>query len=115
MLSKLEPTYVHPDPDFEPLPKYGHLSRPSPEFAAAESAIEAGYSHFWAAPDWPAFRKTAGDADAALPPNGPDRYRDVTTELLQFPARDGEMIELKVYKSLARSYSDVSYAWRRYE
>ncbi len=99
MLVKPVPTYVHPDPDFKPLSRYGHLSQPTPEFAAAESAIDASYSPLWACPDWATFRENAGDADAAIPPNGSDRYRDVTTELLQFPARNGEMIELKIYKS----------------
>jgi hypothetical protein len=99
MLTKSMPTYVHPDPDFKPLSKYGHLSQPTPEFAAAKSTIDASYSPLWASPDWVTFREAAGDADAAMPSNGPDRYRDVITELLKFPARDGEMIELKVYKS----------------
>lgn len=93
MLYKTTPTYVHPDPNFKPLPKYGHLSQPTPEYTAAESAIDAGYSPLWSAPDWPTFRELAGDADAAMPPGAPDRYRDVVTELIKFPARDGEMIE----------------------
>ncbi|RYP69405.1 hypothetical protein DL770_008242 [Monosporascus sp. CRB-9-2] len=94
---KLE--YVDLDADFKPLPKHGHLSQKIPEFAAAEPAIKAGYEKLWAAPDFPAFREMAGDVDAVMPPGGPDRYREVATELLQFPARDGEIIELKVYKS----------------
>ncbi|RYP41235.1 hypothetical protein DL769_011609 [Monosporascus sp. CRB-8-3] len=96
---KPKPEYVDIDADFEPLSKHGHLSQKTPEFAAAEPAIKAGFEQFWAAPDFPAFRGIVGDADAVMPPGGPDRYREVTTELLQFPARDGEMIELKVYKS----------------
>lgn len=99
MLTKSSPSYVHVDPGFKPLPKYGHLSEPTPEFAAAESVIGAAHSILWDCPDWPTLRETAGDADATMPPNGPDRYRDVTTELIHFPARDGVTIELKVYKS----------------
>lgn len=88
-----------PDRDSKPLSKYGHLSNPTPEYAAAKSAIEAVYAPLWALPSWSAFREVAGDADAEMPPGGPDRSRDVTTELLRFPARDGHMVGLKVYRS----------------
>ncbi|KAI1109621.1 alpha/beta hydrolase fold-domain-containing protein [Nemania sp. NC0429] len=96
---KDKPQYFDLDPDFKPLPKYGHLSEKTPEFLAAEDAIRTGYNQLWSLPDMAAFRKAAGDPDAAMPPGGPDRYRDVKTELLQFPARDGHLLELKVYKS----------------
>ncbi|XXH04118.1 hypothetical protein Hte_010530 [Hypoxylon texense] len=96
---KDKPEYVDTDVDFKPLPKYGHMSEKTPEFLAAEPFLDAAYTRLWSQPDFPAFRQAAGDADAVMPPGGPDRYRDVTTELLQFPARDGYLIELKVYKS----------------
>ncbi|KAI0122065.1 alpha/beta hydrolase fold-domain-containing protein [Daldinia grandis] len=91
--------YFDLNSEFKPLPKYGHLSEKTPEYIAAEPAIDAAYSPLWALPDFAAFRQAAGDPDAVMPPGGPDRYRDVTTELLQFPARDGHLNELKVYKS----------------
>ncbi|KAI2639291.1 alpha/beta-hydrolase [Xylaria nigripes] len=91
--------YVDFDPDFKPLPKYGHLSKKKPEFLAAEDAIGAAYDKFWALPDIPSFRRAAGNADAVMPPGGPDRYRDVRAELLYFTARDSHVVELKVYKS----------------
>ncbi|KAI8963452.1 Alpha/Beta hydrolase protein [Daldinia sp. FL1419] len=91
--------YFHLDVDFKPLPKYGHLSEKTPEYAAAESAIDAAYEPLWSQSDFAGFRRVAGDPDAVMPPGGPDRYRDITTELLQFPARDGHLLELKVYKS----------------
>ncbi|KAI1413154.1 alpha/beta-hydrolase [Hypoxylon sp. FL1857] len=94
-----KPKYVDVDVDFKPLPKYGHLSEMTPEFLAAEPAIKAAYDQLWALPDFPAIRQAAGDADAVMPPGGPDRYREVTTELLHFPTRDGQLLELKVYKS----------------
>lgn len=97
---KDKPEYVDIEVDFTPLPKYGHLSEKTPEFLAAEPAIDAAYNYLWSQPDFPAFRRAAGDPDAVMPPGGPDRYRDVVTELLQFPARDGHLLELKVYKSL---------------
>ncbi|RYO76950.1 hypothetical protein DL766_007466 [Monosporascus sp. MC13-8B] len=96
---KPKPEYVDLDVDFKPLSKHDHLSQQTPEFAAAEPAISAGYEQFRAAPDFPGFRVMTGDADAVIPPGGPDRYREVTTELLQYPPRGGEMIEFKVYKS----------------
>ncbi|KAI1276290.1 alpha/beta hydrolase fold-domain-containing protein [Xylaria sp. FL0933] len=96
---KDKPQYVDIDPNFKPMPKYGHLSEKTPEFLEVEDAIGAAYERLWALPDMPAFREAAGDADAAMPPGGPDRYREVKTELLHFLARDGHLIELKVYKS----------------
>ncbi|KAH6886865.1 Alpha/Beta hydrolase protein [Thelonectria olida] len=99
MLLKSELEYVDTKSDFKPLPKHGHLSQKIPEYTAAEAAIGAAFSPFWSCPDFATFRQVAGDADAAMPPGGPDRSRDVVSELLQFPARDGTMIELKVYKS----------------
>lgn len=99
MLLKPAPQYVDFNVDFNPLPKYGNLSEKIPEFVAAEASINAAYSVLWASPDFAAFREAAGDADAAMPPGGPDRDRDIVSELLEFPARDDNMIELKVYKS----------------
>ncbi|OTA98760.1 hypothetical protein M426DRAFT_258111 [Hypoxylon sp. CI-4A] len=99
MQFKDKPQYVDLRVDFKPLPKYGYLSEKTPEFIEVEAAIDAAYDALWTLPDFPAFRLAAGDADAVMPPGGPDRYRDTKIELLQFPARDGHLIELKIYKS----------------
>ena len=99
VLLKPKPEYVDIDRDFKPLPKHGYLSKKTPEYADAESAIDANFSRIWTCDDWAGFREAAGDPDAPMPPGGPDRYRDVVTELIQFPARDDHMVELKVYKS----------------
>ncbi|KAI0440284.1 alpha/beta hydrolase fold-domain-containing protein [Xylaria telfairii] len=96
---KDKPQYYDIDPDFKPLPKYGHLSETTPEFLEVEPFIGAAYDKFWGQPDMPSFREAAGDPDATLPPGGPDRYNEVKTELLHFTARDGHLVELKVYKS----------------
>ncbi|KAI1427255.1 alpha/beta hydrolase fold-domain-containing protein [Xylaria sp. FL1777] len=96
---KDKPQYVDIDPNFKPMPKYGHLSEKTPEFLEVEDAISAAYEQLWALDDMPSFREAAGDADAPMPPGGPDRYCEVKTELLYFPARDGHLIELKVYQS----------------
>jgi hypothetical protein len=84
---------------FEPLPKYGHLSKKTPEYEQAEPSIRKAYSALRDLPDFAAVRAAAGDPDAVMPPGGPDRYKDIITELIDIPTRDGTMIELKVYKS----------------
>lgn len=90
--------YVDLDPDFKPLQKYGHLSEKKPEYTSIEAAIDAAYTPFAELP-FPEVRAKTGDPDAVMPPGGPDRYQDVETKLLNIPARDGHMLELKVYKS----------------
>ncbi|KAI0483197.1 Alpha/Beta hydrolase protein [Xylariaceae sp. FL0804] len=97
MLCKTELDYVDVAPGSAPLPRYGHLSRKTPAYAAAEPVVRAVYQQFHALPSLAAFRDAAGDPDAALPPGGPDRHRDVATRTLTFPARDGAPLELKVY------------------
>ncbi|KAM0194332.1 hypothetical protein ACHAPI_007093 [Fusarium lateritium] len=84
---------------FTPLPKYGHLSKKTPEYEQAEPAIRKAYSALRDLPDFTAVRAAAGDPDAVMPPGGPDRYKDVVTELIDIPTRDGTVVELKVYKS----------------
>ncbi|KAF5002485.1 hypothetical protein FGRMN_310 [Fusarium graminum] len=84
---------------FTPLPKYGHLSKKTPEYEMAEPSIREVFAAQHALPDFPAVRVAAGDPDAAMPSGGPDRYKDVITELIDIPTRDGTLIELKVYKS----------------
>lgn len=97
---KQKPEYVDIDAPFSPLPKYGHLSEPPhPEFTQIKDAIDKHFSALWGSGSWSAFREIAGNADAAIPPGGPERGRDVVTELIEFPARDGHMVELKIYRS----------------
>lgn len=97
--TKSKSDYVDLDATFQPLPKFGHLSRKHPAYEAAEEAIAAGFSQLYSLPDFESFRNAAGDADATIPPGGPDRYRDVTTQLMYFTTRDGHKAELKIYKS----------------
>jgi acetyl esterase/lipase len=85
---------------FTPLPKHGHLSQKTPEYSAAEPFFREALSELNSQPDFPSMRAVAGDPDAVMPPNGPDRYKDIVTELIQIPTRDGVMIELKTYKSI---------------
>lgn len=99
LILKSKPDYVDLDADFKPLPKHGHLTQPHEEYALVQPAIDAMFDQVWALPDFHEFRQVGLGVDASMPPGGPDRARDVVTEFLQFPARDGHMIELKVYKS----------------
>ncbi|KAG4253629.1 hypothetical protein FPRO03_07589 [Fusarium proliferatum] len=91
--------YFDVDAPFTPLPKYGHLSEKTPEYEQAEPSIRKTYEVLFSLPDFSSVRAVAGDADAVMPPEGPDRYKDVVTELIDIPTRDGTMIELKLYKS----------------
>ncbi|KAL6921068.1 hypothetical protein FSHL1_005040 [Fusarium sambucinum] len=84
---------------FTPLPKYGHLSKKTFEYERAEPEIRKARSAVNCLPDFATVRVVAGDPDAVMPPGGPDRYKDVTTELIDISTRDGTNIELKVYKS----------------
>ncbi|KAK8055608.1 hypothetical protein PG993_000835 [Apiospora rasikravindrae] len=99
LILKSKPDYVDLDADFTPLPKHGHLTQPHAEYAVVQPAIDAMYDQIWALPDFDAFREVGRGVDALMPPGGPGRARDVVTEFLHFPARDGYTIELKVYKS----------------
>ncbi|KAI8954137.1 alpha/beta-hydrolase [Xylaria longipes] len=96
---KDKPEYTDLNADFKPLPRYGHYSEATPEWEAIAPVLRAGMDQMWAISDFPTMRKLVGNPDAVMPPGGPDRYKEVNTELTHFPARDGHMVELKVYKS----------------
>lgn len=95
---KPAPEYAVVDPDFKPLPKYGHFSEPTPEFTEAKAGIDAIFTPPEVT-DFAILRALGPAPDAVIPAGGPDRSRDVVTEKLHFPARDGHMVELKVYRS----------------
>lgn len=96
---KTQYDYIDVASPFTPLPKYGHYSKKTPEYEQAEPSLRAVYSALNNLPDIPTVRAASGDADAVMPPGGPDRYKDIVTEFINIPTRDGTMIELKVYKS----------------
>ncbi|KAF0325698.1 hypothetical protein GQ607_007140 [Colletotrichum asianum] len=99
LTEKTKPEYVDLDTEFHPLPKHGHLSAKHPVYTASEAAIGTMYEEARKQENFALLRSVFVDADAPMPRGGPDRYRDVITELLYFKARDGKEIELKVYKS----------------
>lgn len=97
--TKSKSDYVDLGAEFRPLPKYGYHSRKHPAYEAAEEGVAASFSQLYSLPDFESFRNAAGHADATIPPGGPNRYRDVTTQLMCFTTRDGHEAELKIYKS----------------
>ncbi|KAI8303222.1 AB hydrolase superfamily protein [Colletotrichum sp. SAR11_59] len=99
LTEKTKPEYVDLDTEFHPLPKHGHLSAKHPVYTASEAAVGTMYEEARKQENFASLRSVFVDADAPMPRGGPDRYRDVITELLYFKARDGKEIELKVYKS----------------
>lgn len=103
-----ESKYLDKVAGFQPLPQHGHLSHPlDPEWEMISTAVDEAFDQLWKSPSWEAFRTASGSPDAAIPPGGPDRYRDIQTETLRFSARDGCMIELKVYRP-AQVQSDAT-------
>ncbi|KAI0470231.1 alpha/beta-hydrolase [Xylaria cf. heliscus] len=69
---KDKPEYTDLEAEFKPLPKYGHYSEATPEWEAVTPAIRASIDQM---------------------------HKEVNTELTHFPARDGHMVELKIYRS----------------
>ncbi|KAK5991571.1 Esterase LipI [Cladobotryum mycophilum] len=99
MQLKEKTEYVDLNPDFKPLPKYGHLSTIAPEFEAIKSTVDEALAEIWSAEDVKGLRLRRGNSDAIIPPGGPDRAKEVISEFIRIPARDGHQIELKLYKS----------------
>lgn len=95
---KDKPEFVDVDAPFTPLPKYGHLSEKHPEYAKREDALRVAFT-YKGPDDYPSIRKMMGNREAVIPPGGPDREKDVVTEFVDFTARDGHTVELKLYRS----------------
>ena len=99
VILKDKPEYTILDPNFKPLPKYGHLSELDPIFAEAKSAIDASIAPIWE-PSRPIDEfKRLWDQTTASPPGCPKEGEDVLTETRNIPMRDGAQVEIKVYKA----------------
>lgn len=99
VVAKDKPEYVALDPNFKPLPKYGHLSELDPEFAKLKEATDQMVNQIWEPSlSLEAFRKMWLN-DSAPPEGCPTEGVDVMTETQQIPMRDGGKVEIKVYKS----------------
>ncbi|RGP73562.1 ab hydrolase superfamily [Fusarium longipes] len=96
---KTRSDYIDLTVPFTPLPRHGHLSKKTPDYEKAEPEIRKVRSAINDVPDFPMLRAVSDDADAVMPTGGPDRYKEITTELIDITTRDGATIELKVYRS----------------
>ena len=82
-----------------PKPKYGHLSKIDPVFEPLREAIDSRFAALWTLPldDLKTAYRTA-------PPGSPEGVPELGNEYqvrdLDFPARDGTKIGLRIYKSM---------------
>lgn len=99
VVTKDKPEHVSLDPDFKPLPKYGHLSELDPMFANVKSMTDSMIEQVWTPElSLEEFRKM-WLADSLPPPGCPKEGEDVITETRKIPVRDGAEIEIKVYRA----------------
>lgn len=93
MLYKEKTEYTTADANFQPLPKHGHLSKMTPEFAELKDATDQMFKPMWEITDMATLLKV-GRTD----PGTTYEDRGIVTEFIQFPASDGTLIELKIYR-----------------
>lgn len=93
MLYKEKTEYTTADANFQPLPKHGHLSKMTPEFAELKDAIDQMFNPMWEITDMATLLKV-GRTD----PGTTYEDRGIVIEFIQFPASDGTLIELKIYR-----------------
>lgn len=99
VIAKDKPEYTTLDPNFKPLPKYGHLSEWDPIFAQAKPTIDAAIEQMWEPSlSLEAFRKM-WLGDSPPPPGCSKEGEDVVTEKRMIPMRDGAQVEIKVYSA----------------
>lgn len=99
VVTKEKAEYVPLDPDFKPLPKYGHLSELDPDFAKLKGPTDAMIEQVWEPSlSLEEFRKMWLNESA--PPEGcPKEGVDVETETRKIPMRDGDEVEIKIYRA----------------
>ncbi|KAM0472996.1 hypothetical protein ACHAPX_008359 [Trichoderma viride] len=97
VITKRKSEYVPADPDFKPLPKFGHFSELDPEYAKLRPVMNTMMEDLWQ-PETSLedFRK-AWLNDTPSPENCPIEGKDVLTETRMIPTRDGAEIEIKLY------------------
>ncbi|KAL6689777.1 esterase [Trichoderma pleuroticola] len=97
VLTKKEGEYVPVDPDFRPLPKFGHFSELDPEYAKLRPMLNSMMEGLWQ-PETSLedFRKEWLNNPSA-PEGCPIEGKDVLTETRMIPTRDGAEIEIKLY------------------
>ena len=97
VVTKDKSDYNPLDPNFKPLPKYGHLSELDPEFAKVKPATDAMLEQIWQPSlSLEEFRKMW--LNDSTPMEGcPEEGVDVLTETRKIPMRDGAEVEIKTY------------------
>lgn len=97
VITKRKSEYVPADPDFKPLPKFGHFSELDLEYAKLRLVMNTMMEDLWQ-PETSLedFRK-AWLNDTPSPENCPIEGKDVLTETRMIPTRDGAEIEIKLY------------------
>ncbi|KAM0254473.1 hypothetical protein ACHAQJ_006755 [Trichoderma viride] len=107
VITKKEGGYVPVDPNFRPLPKYGHYSELDPEFAKLKPMVDNMMEGMWQPEtSFEDFRK-AWLNDSPAPEGCPIEGKDVLTETQMIPTRDGTEIEIKVYRAKYKSPSSA--------
>lgn len=91
--------YTPIDPNFKPLPKYGHLSELDPLFVQFQPTIDESIEKIWT----PSFTldefRALWKGETPGPPGCPTEGEDVVTETRTITVRDGAQIEVKVYSA----------------
>ncbi|KAL5090091.1 hypothetical protein Trisim1_004616 [Trichoderma cf. simile WF8] len=97
VITKKEGEYVPVDPNFRPLPKFGHFSELDPEYAKLRPMLNSMMEGLWQ-PETSLedFRKAWLNSPPA-PEGCPVEGKDVLTETRMIPTRDGAEIEIKLY------------------
>lgn len=107
VITKKEGEYVPVDPNFRPLPKYGHFSELDPEYAKLRPVMNTMMEGLWQ-PETSLenFRK-AWLNDSPAPEGCPIEGKDVLTETRMIPTRDGAEIEIKLYMAKNKSHGSA--------
>lgn len=81
-------------------PKNGHHSEPHPQYGAVFLPMKEQAAPLWANGSLEMLKKVFREAPPAIPEGCPEPDRDIKIEYTKAPARDGTLLELKVYKSV---------------
>lgn len=86
------------DPNFKPLPKYGHLSEKTPMYAADKPRFDAMWGAVYSSSVPDESRRLGYEVIKALNDSIP-RATDLHEYFLEYDTRDGKKGSLKVYKT----------------
>ncbi|RFU28432.1 hypothetical protein B7463_g7921, partial [Scytalidium lignicola] len=83
----------------QPKPKYGHLSKIAPEFVPLQRELDANFKALWELPI-DEFKQGWINAPPALAEDIPVPGKDIQITHQLIPVRDGNKIEIRVYKPI---------------